>query len=101
MIGIKILIGIVCSVNAALDRTPAYEWYKGTAANVIYAVSCGSSEPLTDMDGIVYRADEGYSGGVTSNDGASQRWIIPNTEVYHTERWADEDFSYKIPFSFA
>ena len=74
-------------------------WYKGIEPNnVVYAVSCGSEEPLTDAAGINYSADKGFKGGVSSNDGYSKKkWTVPNAEVYQSERWSDSDFSYSIP----
>ena len=74
-------------------------WYQGLEPkNVIYAVNCGSEESVTDVNGIVYQADRGYSDGKSSLDGYQRKkWIVPNTEVYQSERWHDDDFSYKVP----
>ena len=84
--------------RADVDKTPIYEWYKGLEPeNVLFAINCGSNTPLIDMAGINYDADKGYSSGSSSDSGSSQRWVVPNSEIYHTERWHDENFSYKVP----
>ena len=85
---------------AKVNREPLYAWYKGIdPANVIYAVNCGSDEPLTDMSGVTWMPDTGAVGGVKSGEGGNQRWVMPNTDIYQTERWGDqESFTYKIPF---
>jgi hypothetical protein len=73
-----------------VNREPLYAWYKGIdPANVLYAVNCGSDEPLTDMSGVTWMADTGASGGVKSGEGGNQRWVMPNTDIYQTERWGD------------
>ena len=74
-------------------------WYHGLdAENVVYAVSCGASEPFTDINGIKYRADEGFSAGRASADGSfKKKWNVPNTDVYQSERWNDDDFEYYVP----
>jgi len=74
-------------------------WYVGTEPeNVVYAVTCGSEEPFVDVAGIKYSADRGYSESHASSDGYNKkRWNVPNTVVYQTERWNDDDFSYRIP----
>jgi hypothetical protein len=76
-----------------------FTWYEGIdPKNVLYAISCGSDEPITDVTGIVYQADKGFSDGKVSHDGhAKKKWVVPNTEVYLSERWHDDDFNYKIP----
>ena len=52
------------------------------------------------MNGISYKADKGFSGGQASLDGYQQKkWIVPNTEVYYSERWSDSNFNYKIPIN--
>ena len=89
---------LLTQIVSALDKGPLYEWFKGLEPeNVIYAVNCGADEPTTDQSGIRYSADKDFIGGVSSNEGGNQRWIMPNTEVYHSERWSDEDFYYKVP----
>lgn len=50
------------------------------------------------MAGIQYQADKGYSAGQAASDGQNKkRWAIPNTDVYQTERWNDDDFNYRVP----
>lgn len=68
----------------AADVNHILNWYQGLdPRNVIYAVNCGSEDALTDVSGIVYQADRGYSGGFSSLDGYNKKkWIVPNTEVY-------------------
>jgi len=86
---------------AASSRDALYTWYEGISAkNVLYAVNCGAEEQVTDVNGIKYEADKGYSGGEASRDGYKNRkWIVPNVEVYYSERWSDSNFNYKVPFN--
>ena len=61
---IVLLLGLACVAAATVDKTPIYEWYKGLEPeNVLFAVNCGSNTPLTDMAGIVFEADKGFSSG--------------------------------------
>jgi hypothetical protein len=86
---------------AAISRDAMYSWYEGLSSkNVLYAVNCGSEDTVTDVSGIEYKADRGYSGGQASLDGyQTKKWIVPNTEVYYSERWSDSNFNYKIPLN--
>ena len=93
---------IACLLNLAqgfVSREPLYEWYKGVdPANVIYAVNCGSSEEYEDKNGVVWVADQDFEGGVQSKEGGNDRWFMPDTELYHTERYGDnQSFSYRMP----
>ena len=40
-----------------------------------------------------------FKGGVSTDAGATLRWLLPDSEPYHAERYAEGDFSYKIPFT--
>jgi len=96
---IALICGLLVARVAAVDREPLYKWFEGIdPENVLYAVNCGAEEPHTDLSGITYNADEGYSGGEASSAGSSQKWVIVNSDVYQTERWASEDFNYGLPF---
>lgn len=59
----KILIalltaGLQFAVGREADRNAMFGWYQGLEAkNILYAVSCGSEESFTDVDGIPYEAD--------------------------------------------
>ena len=54
----------------ATETNPLLSWYYGLdAQNVLYAVSCGSETDYTDLNGIVYKADSGFSTGSISADG--------------------------------
>jgi hypothetical protein len=37
---------------------------------VVYAINCGSKDEITDVVGITYKPDQGFTGGVASEDGA-------------------------------
>ena len=97
---LKILnLAQVFSIAFAVDKSPLYEWYKGLDnENVIIAINCGADEATVDQGGIHYLPDQNFVGGVTSSEGGNQRWVMPNSEVYHSERWSDQDFIYKLPF---
>jgi len=32
-----------------------------------------------------------------ADEGVNHRWILPNSDVYHTERWSNTGIKYKIP----
>ena len=62
---------LIAGTFSKVDREPLYTWYKGlNPENVIYAVNCGSDEPLTDMSGVTWIADTGAIGGVKSSAGS-------------------------------
>ena len=85
--------------SAAADRDSIFNWYKGTdPKNVLYAINCGSDDPVTDDAGITFEADKWFSGGQSSQEGSyMQKWPLANTEVYKSERWHDGDFFYRLP----
>ena len=85
--------------SAAIDKSALHGFYKGIKQEeIVFAVNCGSEEPVTDMDGITYEADKDHEGGISSGEGKSHRWIVPNSDVYQTERWGKgPKFTYKIP----
>ena len=68
--------------------------------SVTYAVNCGGPRHK-GRDGITYQEDSGYSAGNPSDHGKSlQGWTgTDSPEIYQTERWADQDFSYSIPMT--
>ena len=38
-------------------------------------------------------------GGTSSGEGKFQQWILPNSEIYHAERYGPgETFKYLIPY---
>jgi hypothetical protein len=99
MVQIILALTLVSRVLASkISRDPLYSWYKGlNPDNVLVAINCGSNESLTDMNGVVWAYDQYFQGGVDSSEGGNQRWVLPDTELYHTERWGNS-FSYLIPF---
>jgi len=74
----------VASKSSGVDYDAMTNWYAGTEPeNVVYAVTCGSEEPLVDVAGIKYSADRGFSPSEVSGDGYNKkRWNVPNTVVY-------------------
>jgi hypothetical protein len=94
---IFIALGALAALSsAAVNRDAMFNWYEGlNQKNVLYAVNCGSEDQITDVNGIEYKSDRGFSGGQSSLDGYQQKkWIVPNTEVYYSERWSDSNFNY-------
>jgi len=89
------------ALGAAVDRTPLFDFYKGIEkSKIVLAINCGSDTPITDDDGVTYEADKYFDGGVMSSEGANHRWMAPNTDIYHSERWAkDKKMTYKLPIS--
>ena len=89
---------LLLQISYAVNKQPLFDWYKGLEAdNVVIAINCGAEEDTVDMGGIKFQKDKNFQGGVMSSEGGNQRWVMPNTEVYHTERWSDSDFSYQVP----
>jgi len=84
---------------AVVDKTALYSFYKGIdQKDVAYAVNCGSDKAVTDMSGVVYEADKDHEGGIASTEGKNHRWIVPNSDVYQSERWGKgSKFHYRIP----
>lgn len=67
--------------------------------NVIIAVNCGGEE-YTDPDGVVYLADKYYDKGSASDYGLQYDIeLTKDEELYQTERWADGDLTYILPFN--
>jgi hypothetical protein len=95
-----LLTFVASTIVAKVSREPLHSWYKGLyPENVIFAVNCGADEPHTDMNGVEWLPDTGAKGGIKSGEGGNQRWVMPNAEVYMTERWGNaESFTYEIPF---
>ena len=95
-----LLLSLALTSIAKVSREPLHSWYKGLyPENVLFAVNCGADEPHTDMNGVQWQPDTGALGGVKSGEGGNQRWVVPNSEVYMTERWGNsENFTYEIPF---
>lgn len=81
-------IVLLCTSASTLSKTN----------KVLYAIDCGG-EGFKSRDGVVYKADDHYVGGVASDFGKSVATFrftdIP--EVYQTERYDTEDFSYLLP----
>jgi hypothetical protein len=88
-------------VYAAVDRSTLQSFYKGTKKeDVVFAINCGAEKEVTDLSGIKYSADKFHEGGVASGEGKNHRWIVPNSEVYQTERWGKgPKFTYRIPIT--
>jgi len=86
-------------VGASVDRSALYDYYKGINKDeLIWAVNCGSEKPLIDKDGVEWQADSNYEGGIKSSEGNNHRWIVPNADIYHSERWSKSaKFSYFLP----
>jgi len=69
------------------------------AENVVLALNCGG-ESFTDSRGIQYKEDMYVDIGQSSEFGT--QFEIKNTQdqkAYQTERWAESDFTYKLPIS--
>jgi hypothetical protein len=92
------LVGVI-SAASKVNREPLFNWYKGMSPeNVMVAINCGAKEGVTDMNGVWWRPDHGFQGGVASDAGVEHRWMLPNADVYQTERWGESTFSYFVPF---
>lgn len=66
--------------------------------NVIIGINCGGEE-FEGHDGVIYQEDNYFNKGTPSDYGI--QYEISHTkdeELYQTERWADGDLTYSIPF---
>lgn len=55
---VSVLLQVDFTAHGFVSREPLYEWYKGVdPTNVLYAVNCGSSEEVTDKNGVTWVAD--------------------------------------------
>ena len=84
-----VVILVITSCNSAFSND--------TAKKTIYRISCGSTEPYTDVNGLVWTADQGYSESKTATRESTLR--IHNTtspEVYRTERYNMERYSLPV-----
>ncbi|CDW83206.1 UNKNOWN [Stylonychia lemnae] len=97
---ISALFGIFNRVQSqGYDRQALAGWFLGlNPEKVVYAVNCGSNDEATDMIGVRYMPDQGFTGGVASEDGVGHQWLFPNSDIYHSERYgANEGFKYHVP----
>ena len=75
------------------------DWYTGLKKDkVLYAINCGSDQGLEDESGVFFMPDRDFVGGQTTSGCGMHKWPMPNSEIYHAERWG-ENFSYKVPLS--
>lgn len=78
-----ILLLSLLSLANAYNKEALAGWFMGlNPEKVVYAVNCGSQEAVTDLLGVTYEADKNFIGGVTSDDGTTKQWILPNSDVY-------------------
>lgn len=86
------IFGILCLVLLFNYITP-----KLNKDRVVIAINCGG-QGFKDSDGVYYQKDNYFDAGVTSDYGLN--YDITNTrdmELYQTERWHSDSFSYNIP----
>ena len=68
-ISLSLLLGLASS---AMDRQALGGWFTGLNTDkVVHAINCGSSEDIQDLLGVTYKADFGFTGGQTSDEGSS------------------------------
>lgn len=63
----------------------------------VVRIKAGVSSPLTDAAGNVWLADQGFEGGDVIDRPDVQIANTKNPEIYLSERFAMESFSYKLP----
>jgi hypothetical protein len=65
---------------------------------VVIAINCGG-DSYEDAEGVVYEADNYYNTGNESDYGLQYDIeLTKDEELYQTERWADKDLVYTVPF---
>lgn len=93
------MIGSVVQAKDSRVQEAMKDWYSGLKQDkVVYAVNCGGDNDLLDDHGVTFKADKDFSGGQATSGCGMHRWPMPNSQIYHSERWG-ESFSYKVPLS--
>lgn len=65
---------------------------------VVFALNCGG-DSYEDNDGVIYEADDFYNTGNPSDYGLQYDIdLTKDEELYQTERWAEKDLIYTVPF---
>jgi hypothetical protein len=65
---------------------------------VAFALNCGG-DSYEDANGVVYESDDYYNTGQASDYGLQYDIeLTKDEELYQTERWADKDLIYSLPF---
>lgn len=91
-----ISLSALLGTTLAFDREALAGWYTGLNPDkVILAISSGSNEAVEDLAGFTYSADRYFVGGNADESGDQMQWALPNSEVYHSERWGT--FKYQLP----
>ena len=68
------------------------------AEKTIIAINCGG-DAYEDADGVIYESDNYYNKGTPSDYGLQYDIeLTKDEELYQTERWADGDLIYTLPF---
>ena len=66
-----LVLSATAALVSAFDRQALGAWFtKLRPEKVVHAINCGSTEDHTDLLGVNYKADYGFIGGLTSDDGA-------------------------------
>jgi enterochelin esterase family protein len=72
-----------------------------TAANVpagkVVRIKAGKSEPVTDAEGNVWLADQGFEGGQTIERADIQIANTKSPDLYRAERYSMDSFSWPVP----
>ena len=92
MKSIRILIAVALVLTSCISALS-----KAHTTDVVYRISCGSTEPYTDVNGLVWAADQGFSESKTATRESTLR--IHNTtspEVYRSERYNMERYSLPV-----
>ena len=65
---------------------------------VVMAINCGG-DSYEDEKGVIYESDDYYNTGNASDYGLQYDIeLTKDEELYQTERWADKDLIYSLPF---
>jgi hypothetical protein len=84
-----VFITFICLLQLSISIKPE---------KVVIAINCGG-DAYEDSEGVVYEADNYYNTGNESDYGLQYDIeLTKDEELYQTERWADKDLVYTIPF---
>jgi len=92
MKSIRILLTVALVLTSCISTLS-----KAHTTDAIYRISCGSAEPYTDGDGLVWAADQGFSESKTAiRESTLQIHSTTSPEVYRTERYNMERYALPV-----
>jgi hypothetical protein len=85
-----------CESNSAKSDAAAPE-NSASSGHAAIRVKAGIDEPLTDSKGTKWAADTGFDEGTEVDRPDLQITGTPTPEIYHSERYSMNSYSFKVP----